>query len=158
MSENESLRVTILQESDSIGQRRRFGLFSSPISTAIGDDGQYKTKLRKCETIQIQETNKENLKQKQEEFSLTLLARANSISPTSVASIHWQPERSRMSTSTPIGNYFKSLTKHSSKVSRNNRILYQHLATRNFTYHPMNISKKIIQKKNQKGIGKLMVR
>ena len=46
MSDNEALRSTILQEADSIGTRRRFGLFSSPIPVAIGDDGQYKTKLR----------------------------------------------------------------------------------------------------------------
>lgn len=39
------MRSTILQEADTYGSKRRFGLFSSPISTAIGDDGQYKTKL-----------------------------------------------------------------------------------------------------------------
>jgi hypothetical protein len=46
MSENEALRASIMQEANNIGERRRFGLFSSPISTAIGDDGQYKTKIR----------------------------------------------------------------------------------------------------------------
>jgi hypothetical protein len=46
MSENEALRATIMQETNGLGDRRRFGLFSSPISTAIGDDGEYKTKLR----------------------------------------------------------------------------------------------------------------
>lgn len=30
-----------------MGSKQRFGLFSQPISTAIGDDGPYKTKLRK---------------------------------------------------------------------------------------------------------------
>ena len=44
------MRGTILQEADTYGSKRRFGLFSSPISTAIGDDGQYKTKLRKNPT------------------------------------------------------------------------------------------------------------
>lgn len=46
MSETEGLRTTIMQEVDTYGSKRRFGLFSSPVSTAIGDDGQYKTKLR----------------------------------------------------------------------------------------------------------------
>jgi hypothetical protein len=46
MSENEALRAIIMQEVDTYGSKKRFGLFSSPISTAIGDDGQYKTRLR----------------------------------------------------------------------------------------------------------------
>jgi hypothetical protein len=46
MSETEALRTTIMQEVDTYGGKRRFGLFSSPVSTAIGDDGQYKTRLR----------------------------------------------------------------------------------------------------------------
>lgn len=46
MSETEGLRATIMQEVDAYGSKQRFGLFSSPVSTAIGDDGQYKTKLR----------------------------------------------------------------------------------------------------------------
>jgi hypothetical protein len=41
------MRGSIIQEADTYGSKRRFGLFSSPISTAICDDGQYKTKLRK---------------------------------------------------------------------------------------------------------------
>lgn len=51
MSETEALRATIMQETNSLGEKRRFGLFSAPISTAIGDDGQYKTKLRITVTI-----------------------------------------------------------------------------------------------------------
>jgi hypothetical protein len=47
MSETEQLRATIMQESEGYGSKRRFGLFSSPIPTAIGDDGPYKTRLRK---------------------------------------------------------------------------------------------------------------
>ena len=51
-----------MQETDNMGERRRFGLFSSPISTAIGDDGQYKTKIRIAKSIQILATSKESLK------------------------------------------------------------------------------------------------
>lgn len=38
--------MTALADSDILGQKQRFGLFSQPISTAIGDDGPYKSKLR----------------------------------------------------------------------------------------------------------------
>ena len=47
MSDTEALRVTILQEAEGFGSRRRFGLFNSPIPLAVGDDGEYKSKLRK---------------------------------------------------------------------------------------------------------------
>ena len=43
----EELRRTILQESDTMTFKQRFGLFSQPISTAIGDEGPYKEKIRK---------------------------------------------------------------------------------------------------------------
>lgn len=46
MTDKEALRQTSLQDSNTYGDKRRFGLFSQPISTAIGDDGPYKTKLR----------------------------------------------------------------------------------------------------------------
>lgn len=46
MIDKEGLRQTALIESDAYGTKRRFGLFNQPISTAIGDDGPYKTKLR----------------------------------------------------------------------------------------------------------------
>ena len=46
MSDKETLRQKALQDSDIIAEKRRFGLFSQPISTAIGDDGPYKTKFR----------------------------------------------------------------------------------------------------------------
>lgn len=46
MSDIEGLRATILQETDSLGTRRRFGLFSSPPPVAVGDDGEYKTIIR----------------------------------------------------------------------------------------------------------------
>ena len=82
MSENETLRASVLQEADSFGSKRRFGLFSSPVSHAIGDDGQYKTKLRKKSIIQIQETKQGNLKPKREESSLILPAVASFENPT----------------------------------------------------------------------------
>jgi hypothetical protein len=47
MTNTESLRFSILQESDLMGSKRRFGLFSQPISTAIGDDGAFRNKIRK---------------------------------------------------------------------------------------------------------------
>lgn len=49
-----------MQEVDGYGSKRRFGLFSSPISTAIGDDGEYKTRLRNTFFIQIQKMSKES--------------------------------------------------------------------------------------------------
>ena len=45
MTDKQALRKTALQEADNVGHKRRFGLFSQPISTAIGDDGPYKTKF-----------------------------------------------------------------------------------------------------------------
>lgn len=47
MTDKEALRQTGLNDSNAFGEKRRFGLFSQPISTAIGDDGPYKTKLRR---------------------------------------------------------------------------------------------------------------
>ena len=46
MTDKEALRTKALAETDQIGFKQRFGLFSQPVSTAIGDDGPYKTKLR----------------------------------------------------------------------------------------------------------------
>lgn len=48
MLDKETMRSTILAETDPLGTKQRFGLFSYPISTAVGDDGPYKTTLRKC--------------------------------------------------------------------------------------------------------------
>lgn len=45
--DKEALRATHLSESEALKQKQRHGFFSVPISTAIGDDGPYKTKLRK---------------------------------------------------------------------------------------------------------------
>lgn len=33
-------------ETDQLGTKKRFGLFSHPITTAVGDDGPYRQKLR----------------------------------------------------------------------------------------------------------------
>lgn len=49
MGDKEELRKTAMQESELYQTKRRFGLFSQPISTAIGDDGPYKTKLRRIQ-------------------------------------------------------------------------------------------------------------
>lgn len=46
MSDSETLRQKGLQDSEIYENKRRFGLFSQPISTAIGDDGAYKTRFR----------------------------------------------------------------------------------------------------------------
>ena len=43
---NEEMRKTFIQQSDEMGSKQRFGLFSQPISTAIGDDGPYQHKPR----------------------------------------------------------------------------------------------------------------
>jgi hypothetical protein len=43
----DSLRTTAILDSEGVANKSRFGLFSQPLSNAIGDDGQYKTKLRK---------------------------------------------------------------------------------------------------------------
>lgn len=51
MTDTETLRKSILLESDTIGTKKRFGLFSQPISTAVGDNGGYDKKLRILNTI-----------------------------------------------------------------------------------------------------------
>jgi hypothetical protein len=60
MADHESLRNSILQDSDLLGSKRRFGLFSQPISTAVGDDGAFRNKIRIYLLTQILEMNKEN--------------------------------------------------------------------------------------------------
>lgn len=70
MSETEALRSTILQEADTYGSKRRFGLFSSPISTAVGDDGQYKTRLRTFAEMKIRGMSRASRRPTQEVFSL----------------------------------------------------------------------------------------
>ena len=46
MSDKETLRQQALQDSDIIGEKRRFGLFSQPPPIAIGDNGNFKNKKR----------------------------------------------------------------------------------------------------------------
>lgn len=46
MSQLEELRLSILSEANPLGSKRRFGLFSQPISTAVGDDGAFRNKIR----------------------------------------------------------------------------------------------------------------
>lgn len=46
MSDTETLRKSALQDSEQYASKRRFGLFSQPVSTAVGDDGIYKKKVR----------------------------------------------------------------------------------------------------------------
>jgi|LakMenEpi03Aug12_release.lakeMendotaPanAssembly.Ray.scaffolds.fasta_scaffold3028599_1 hypothetical protein len=45
--DNDVLRTTSINDSEAVANKSRFGLFSQPLSTAIGDDGPYKTKIRK---------------------------------------------------------------------------------------------------------------
>jgi hypothetical protein len=47
MTDKEALRTKALIDTDPLGEKKRFGLFSQPISNAIGDDGAYKTRFRK---------------------------------------------------------------------------------------------------------------
>lgn len=93
MSETEALRSTILQEADTYGNKRRFGLFSSPISTAVCDDGQYKTRLRTFVEMKIQGMNKASHRPMLEGFTPIRHAQGSSASRTSQASIHLHLER-----------------------------------------------------------------
>lgn len=49
MTNLEDLRMSILSESNPLGSKRRFGLFSQPISTAVGDDGAFRNKIRRID-------------------------------------------------------------------------------------------------------------
>lgn len=44
MADTEALRLSIIQQTDDLGTKKRFGLFSQPISTAVGDNGSYYNK------------------------------------------------------------------------------------------------------------------
>jgi len=67
------LRITHLTDSDAISIKQRHGFFSVPITTAIGDDGPYKTKIRAFLIIKIPAMKWENQKQAQETFRHRLL-------------------------------------------------------------------------------------
>jgi len=45
--DKDQLRITHLAETDAFSNKPRHGYFSVPISTAIADDGPYRTKLRR---------------------------------------------------------------------------------------------------------------
>jgi len=45
--DKEALRTKALGDSELNGSKPRFALFSHPITTAVGDDGPYRTKIRK---------------------------------------------------------------------------------------------------------------
>lgn len=99
-----------------MGSRRRFGLFSSPAPIAVGDDGEYKTKLRTFFYMQIRGTKLESLLHKPEEYSRTPTELANSrISHTSSPSTLSSRDRSRMNTLTLIAKGFNSRIKLSRK-------------------------------------------
>ena len=61
MNNLEQTRSAILQEADVVSSKRRFGLFSQPLTTAVGDDSPYKTKIRQYVVIQIPEMRPVNL-------------------------------------------------------------------------------------------------
>lgn len=52
MSSLEQLRASVIHESDLIASKKRFGLFSQPISTAIGDSSPYQTKICTVNSMQ----------------------------------------------------------------------------------------------------------
>lgn len=57
----DALRNTAIIDSEGVANKSRFGLFSQPLSTAIGDDGPYKTKLRNSYLMQTPDNRAENL-------------------------------------------------------------------------------------------------
>lgn len=145
MSETEGLRATIMQEADTYGSKRRFGLFSSPVSTAIGDDGQYKTKLRILHDIQTPKINKENQSQSQGIFIRILHARANSTNPIFRASTLWQ--KSRTNISTLERDCFNFKMKPSRRALLKSKCSSQRLDSKISTLLPMILNKKTILKK-----------
>lgn len=60
--DKDQLRTTHIADSNAIGFKQRHGFFSVPISTAIGDDGPYKTQIRIPIIIEILETKWESHK------------------------------------------------------------------------------------------------
>lgn len=53
LMDKESLRRQALEDSDKFAGKSRFGLFSHPISTAVGDNGPYQSTLRTTSKILI---------------------------------------------------------------------------------------------------------
>lgn len=153
MSETEALRSTILQEVDTYGSKPRFGLFSSPISTAIGDDGQYKTRLRTFVEMQIPGMNRASRRPTPGVFTQIHRAQGNSTSRTSRASIPSHPERSRMSTSIRQGNYCRLRIKTSIEVTIRKPCSSQHLGLRSSTSRRMSSRRKTILRRTPRGTG-----
>jgi hypothetical protein len=150
MSETEALRATIMQEVDTYGSKRRFGLFSSPVSTAIGDDGQYKTRLRIANDIKILRINKENLSHSLETSIQTLHVQANSINRIFLASTHLHQEKLKMNTLILRIGFCSLKMKHSERDLQNSKCLSLLLDSKSFIQLLMNSNKKITQKKIQK--------
>lgn len=75
--------MTHLAEADTVKDKKRLGFFSVPISTAIGDDGPYKTRIRKLSDIQILAINRGNLRPRPAISRPRLLVPANSKNPSS---------------------------------------------------------------------------
>ena len=46
MTDKEALRTKAIGDTEERAKKSRFGLFSQPPPNAVGDDGQYKAKLR----------------------------------------------------------------------------------------------------------------
>ena len=146
----EALRTTILNEVDPMGSKRRFGLFSSPISTAIGDDGPFKSKLRNTSFIQTPKTSKENLRQQPEASIRTRPGVDNSINLILHRSAHQQPARSRISISILIASCCLFKTKTSKKATRKSKCSSLPQALKKLSLHLMTIHNKTLLKKIQK--------
>jgi len=76
MTDIEHLRHSILSEAETMRTKRRFGLFSHPISTAIGDDSPFRSKERIIIHMQIHEINWESQLLNLEISTCHLLSRA----------------------------------------------------------------------------------
>ena len=80
--DKEALRMTHLAEADTVKDKQRLGFFSVPISTAIGDDGPYKTRIRNIVYMQILAISRENLRLHLETSRHRLRGPASSTSPS----------------------------------------------------------------------------
>lgn len=79
--------MTHLAEADTVKDKQRLGFFSVPISTAIGDDGPYKTRIRKSIDIQILAMNRGSLRPRPVISRPRLLVPDNSTNPSLAHSI-----------------------------------------------------------------------
>jgi hypothetical protein len=74
--------MTHLAEADSLKDKQRQGFFSVPVSTAIGDDGEYKTRIRIPLSIQTHATRQENLRPLPETSRLRLRGADSWLNPS----------------------------------------------------------------------------